>query len=113
MSNLQHPNPRDATSGTEFVWRDEDDQFDILTWYGYSAETGEYRGIVSTWSLDTSAQTIHLEHVSVRQPYSGWDDSLTNPAKLLPGSHKRKAREIGRERFGKGKFKRLRLYPQR
>lgn len=117
LSNLQHPFAGDPASGTEvafsdnplFVGETQEEQFEILTWHGYSAEVGEYRAILSRWSLNTAEKAIHLEALSIKSPYSSWRDVGST---VLPDSHKCKAREIGRERFNMGKFKRLRLYPQ-
>lgn len=112
--------PCDNSSGTEIAWHDEplfvlgreEEQFEIKSWYGYSSGTGEYRAVLTKWSINTKEKAIHLEHISLREIYSGWRDDFTNPAVLVPDAHKRKARVVGRERFDMGKFKRLRLYPQ-
>jgi len=104
MSNMTGPS---GSNGTELAWRDEPDRFEIMTWTGYSREVGEYHATLTVWQVDSEEEAVRLERVSIRFAYEGWRDDLTNPAALVPDSHKRQVRAIGRERFGKQRFRRL------
>ena len=119
MSNVRESDVKSFPAGMEWAWRDESEEldnpplFEIITWRGYSKNTGEFSAVLTKWSLATENKLLHLEHVSMRHPYGPWNE-FPNPAVLVPDSHKRKAREIAREYFDMGKFKsRTRLYPQK
>jgi len=104
MSNIVGPT---SNAGTELAWRDEPNRFEIMSWTGYSREVGEYHATLTVWQVDDEAKEIRLHRVTVRFPYEGWRNGLTNPAALVPDRHKRMARKVGRERFGKERFHRL------
>lgn len=104
MSTIEGPT---GLAGSELAWRDENSAFEIMSWTGYNPEIGEFHGTLTHWTIDDETEQIHLLRVSLRFPYSGWRDDFTNPGALVPDSHKRRAREIGRERFGKTQFRKL------
>lgn len=104
MSNIIGPT---GSSGTELAWHNEESQFEIMTWTGYNPEVGEYHATLTVWTVDDEAKVVTLERVAVRSPYEGWRGDFANPSALVPDSHKRKARAIGREKFGKERFRRL------
>ena len=104
MSNIQGPT---GSSGTELAWRDEPNKFEIMTWTGYSPATGEYRSTLTIWIVVGKTESILLDRVILHSPYEGWRDNVANPGALVPDKHKRMARAIGRERFGKVRFRAL------
>lgn len=107
MSNIVGPHAKSSANGSEVAWRNEGNGFEIMTWTGYSPATGSFRGTLTRWAMDDEAKEIHLLRVSLRLPYEGWLSDFTNPGALVPDSHKRRAREIGRERFDKTQFRKL------
>lgn len=104
MSNIQGPK---GFAGTEIAWRDEKDAFEIMSWTGYNPELDTFTGTITHWTIDSETEEIHLLRVGLRFPYRGWRYDYSNSSALVPDSHKRKAREVGRERFGKTQFRKL------
>lgn len=108
MSNIVGPQPKtSSTNGSEVAWRDERNEFEIMTWTGYNPEVGEFYATLTRWTVDDKTEEIRLLQVSLKIPYQGWRSDFVNPSRLVSDKHKRRAREIGRERFDKTQFRKL------
>jgi hypothetical protein len=90
---MRHPNTNDAPQGTEVSWSDAyPEQVEAIIWARYSAASGEYQATQARFRIDHESKTITLEHVSVKAPYSPWNDTLTNPAYFVTDRMRRAVR---------------------
>jgi hypothetical protein len=116
MSAIGHPIFGDRASGTQIAWQCGLNEFEILTWNGFSSTRGNYDGFYSRWRVDHKQQSIHFVTAASRRRVAvgetWWEDSAGSQPKPLdfvdlPESHTREARRIGREIFGKRRFNAL------
>lgn len=96
--------PEEKPCGTHI--RLKDDRVMILSWSEYSPKTKQGKATETTWEFDDAAQKVILRGVAV---FTGdtWETSFANPAQHVPSTHLRKAREVGRERYRKQRFRGL------
>lgn len=90
-----HPNVSDYPQGTAIYWSESHhEQLEIIVWNSYSAATGEYQATLARFSIDEKTKNINLQRVSIKYPYSQWNDSMTNPASYVSDRMKRALRSF-------------------
>lgn len=94
-----HPNVHDSANGTSCFWSESHPtQIEIITWIGYSPNTGEFHATKARFAIDKENKTITLVYMSIQRKYSSWNDTLTNPQAWLSDRMKRTIRDfISRE----------------
>ena len=96
--------PEEKPCGTHI--RLKDDRVIILSWSEYSPKTKQGKATETTWEFDDAAQKVILRGIAL---FSGdtWETGFANPMQYIPSTHLRKAREVGRERYHKRRFRGL------
>ena len=85
-----HPNVNDSVNGTAVFWSGgHPDQLEVMAWTRYSSGTGEYNATKARFSVNEENKTLTLEHVTIKNINSPWDDFLTNPARYVSDRMKR------------------------
>lgn len=96
--------PEEKLCGTHIQRKET--MFTILSWAEYSPKTKQGKATETTWEFNDAKQQVILKGVAI---FSGskWETGFTNPAQYVPVPHQRKARQLGRERYHKQRFRGL------
>ncbi|MFQ6126479.1 MAG: hypothetical protein ACE5R6_17980 [Candidatus Heimdallarchaeota archaeon] len=96
--------PEEKLCGTHIQRKET--MFTILSWAEYSPKTKQGKATETTWEFNDAEQQVILKGVAIFAG-SGWETGFANPAQYVPVPHQRKARQLGRERYHKQRFRGL------
>lgn len=118
FTDEDHPNANDKQAGTTVyekitgfdpINNKEETVTVVLTWTKWSPNTGIFNAIKTEWFFDDKNEAVYLQWVSTHN-ISQWYDGFTNPAAIVPDTHKRIIRDLARERYGNQRFRKLNLF---
>ena len=96
--------PEEKLCGTHIQRKET--MFTILSWSEYSPKTKQGKATETTWKFNDTEQKVVLKGVAIFSG-SNWETGFTNPTQYVPVPHQRKARQLGRERYHKQRFRGL------
>ena len=96
--------PEEKPCGTQIQLRDN--MLKILSWSEYSPKTKQGKATETMWEFNDAEQQVVLKDVAIFAG-SGWETGFANPVQYVPVPHQRKARQLGRERYHKQRFRGL------